>query len=112
LPEHPRRLLGALRSEVSARGAQKQPGAIGATVLRGQLLVDARCARRVAGALERIGAIDRRRQLSPLTEARTAGESRTGEREEREANERTIVHRLKSLSLGGRMPAGRDSYAA
>jgi len=108
LAEHPSRVIGALRGDVIVRGVEQQAGAIGASVLRGELLVDARRPCGIAGALELLRAIDRRRQLSPLTEARTARQSCGGERQEREANEGADVHRLKSLSLRGRMPAGRD----
>jgi len=110
--QHARRLVVALRREVIARRVQQQTGALGAAVLRGQLLIDPRGAGLIPGVFELLGTIDRWRQPRSLREARTTGKRRGEEYQKREPNELSKVHRLNSLSLAGRMPGGRDPYAA
>ena len=76
-PEHARRILGAVRGQVVAARAQQEVVALGAAVLRGQLLVDARRAQLIAGRLELRRAIHRGRQAGPLAEARAAAQTRS-----------------------------------
>jgi hypothetical protein len=87
---------------------QQQPGAIGAAVLRSQLFIDACGAGNIARPLELLCAVDRGRQLRALAEARTAAEECSCGHNDREAKDGTEIHRLKSLSLAGRMPDGRN----
>jgi hypothetical protein len=82
---------------------QQQVGAIRAAVLRRQLLVNAGGAGLIPAALERVGAVDRGRQCRALAEARTAGEAQDCEQQRHQACDRARMHRLKSLSLAGRM---------
>jgi hypothetical protein len=91
-----RRVLGAAGGEIIARRVQQQGSAVRAAVLRGELLVDVRSARRIARVLEFLGPVDRGRQLASLSEARAAAEGGCCEHEEEEARGEADGHGLKN----------------
>ena len=101
--EHARGIVRTLGGEVVARRPQQQIIALGAAVLRGERLADARRARLITRLLERRRAIQRGRRPDTLAETRTARKRQRRRENHQKVHAACGRHRLKHLSLAGRM---------